>query len=135
MLVRDLLWLLTQWYRQRKYKKMPWDLALARLIDLMVIITKQPDVPSKEIYIRITIIIKNYLYLSYAFNVKSKTDDELIVFFYQTSFDRVRISTLQEIVKNSTEAKFTKQQRDVSIIIHDIHGCLQLICKIILQNY
>ncbi|MCL4229077.1 DUF4381 family protein [Candidatus Dependentiae bacterium] len=135
MLALGLLWLLARWYRQRKRKKTPWDLALARLTDLQLMVTKQPDIPSKEIYIRITIIIKNYLYSHYAFNVESKTDDELIVFLEQTSFDRALITILQEMVKNSTEAKFAKQQLDASIAVRDIQGCLQLIRKTIPQKH
>ncbi|GEM_PF-5886322 len=130
-----LLWLLARWYRQKKHKKTPWDLALTRLADLQLMVTKQPSMPSKEIYIRITIIIKNYLYSHYAFNVESKTDDELITFLEQASFDHTLITVLQEMVKNSIEAKFAQQQLDASIATRDIQSCIQLIRKTIPQNY
>lgn len=130
-----LFWLLVRWYHQRKRRKTPWDLALARLADLQLMLAKQPDIPSKEIYIRITIIIKNYLYSHYAFNVESKTDDELIEFLEQTSLDQALITILQEMVKNSTEAKFAQQQLDASIATRDIQSCIQLIRKTIPQNH
>jgi uncharacterized protein DUF4381 len=117
-------------YRKKRAKKQPWELALLRLQELEQLIKNRTDEGlSSEFYVRITIIIKNYLYSRYHFDVESKTDEELIQFLETTSLDQEVVQQLRTICQDGVQAKFASASMIRSMLERDLAQCVMIIKK------
>lgn len=132
ILLMLILWYATALYRARKRKNQPWRLALERLQELRPLLVCQSNaMVSKEFYIRLNIIIKNYLYARYGFNVESKTDEELIRFLESTSLNREIVQHMCNIYEDGIEAKFAQGSVLHTILERDLNYSIDIIKKTI----
>ncbi len=122
-------------YKKKRSKKQPWEIALIRLKELQHLLANSSDERlSKEFYLRMTIIIKNYLYMRYSFDVESKTDEELIRFLETTTLDQDIVKELRVICEEGSQAKFAPISVMHPILMRDLNCCMVIIKKTIPQN-
>lgn len=85
----------------------------------------------KHFYFELTKIVKKYLYKRYKWNVKDKTDDELIIFLQEKSFDQILLNNLQEILHGALLIKFADETTLQSQIEKDLKLIIEFIKKTI----
>lgn len=125
------VWYTLKWYKRKKAKKKPWEIALIRINELQTITAGNTEISSKEVYVRLTIILKTYLYARYGFNVESKTDEELLIYLEQTSLNKDLIELFREIVEDGVQAKFAQLTMLKETIAKDLQYCTEIINKTI----
>lgn len=95
--------------RKKNVSIAPWDAALQALALL-----QQKKITTIEqgsdLYAKLTQILKKYLHQRYGFDIASKTDDEVIVYLEQNSFDPLLLCDIREIFEGSVYIKFAHEQ-------------------------
>lgn len=85
-----------------------WDWAFDKLKKLSIDkLNKKSDF--KFFYFELTNIIKLYLLKRYSWDVKYKTDEELIILLKEKNFDSILIKYLQDINSSSLYVKFADE--------------------------
>ncbi len=96
-----------RWYlkKRRIARETPWDYALAKVagLEMHPCVTKQDG---KQLYGTLSYEMKQYVYKRYGYDVKWKTDEELISFLERHEFPEHLLADLREIMMGSSLVKF-----------------------------
>lgn len=97
----------------------PWEQALQDLYALQKQGMDRPE-HAQELYLRLTVILKNYVYQRYNVPVQGKTDSEFVRFLYQKQFCPELIQQVQEIFSGMELIKFAREEVFAEQIKQDI---------------
>ncbi len=117
----------------RKKELTPWEQALQDLRELREHNIATPE-HAQEFYLRLTAILKTYLYMRYQHPVHAKTDHELMHFLYQEKFSPVLLQELQDIFSGMELIKFARGQGASEQIECDMRRSIAFIKKTIPES-
>lgn len=91
--------------RRRAVSVTPWDYALQKvaLLELRPCVTK---LDGKQVYGTLSYEMKQYVFKRYSYDVRWKTDEELISFLEDHEFSEELLADLRDIMMGSTLVKF-----------------------------
>lgn len=116
-----LVWMfIKKYYGQKSVEQIPyWQQALDQLHLL-----RQHNVATAEhgqkFYLTLTIILKNYMQERYAYDVRSKTDAEVLAYLKEMNFDKTLYNELEQVFQGSVFIKFANTQAMQSQIEQDL---------------
>lgn len=100
--------LLVRWFKKRKHVETPWAKAV-RLCEQLKAAPCNTQIDAKNIYCALTDILKEYSAARYAYDVRGKTDAQLVSFLKNNDFDALLVDHIQTIVDGALLVKFAKQ--------------------------
>ena len=113
-------------YMRRKKNILAWDNAL---LQLHVVYQNQEiqNYNPKEFYLSATSIIKHYLYNRFEYDVIGKTDEEVIRYLEEQTFDPLVLSEVAVVFRNGVAIKFANVDVAKEQIKNDYDRCLSFI--------
>jgi len=126
-----LVWLLVRKYLAKKRKKNPWDIALADLARMQVLLARG-KISHQDFYLGLTALLKSYFYARFGYNLFGKTDQEVLEFLKkEKKFDSQLLHNMEQMLEGLQFVKFANEQAIKEKMEQDIKRCSDIIQKTI----
>ncbi|EKD23296.1 MAG: hypothetical protein ACD_82C00151G0002 [uncultured bacterium] len=129
-----IIYILVKKYKNSRPIEQPDKRALRELDGLREMLL-QNKINSKDFYLNLTVIVKNYLFGRFGYDLFGLTDHELVRFLQNKNFDLSLLESIKEMFLSMEVIKFANAQVAKGLMEKDLVICVDLVRKTTLTSH